>query len=138
MPGGGCNPNYTPSGVRGYNKTCQVYKYAVLLGMGNGKTSQCGFARCDAKPMPSKYQPDANQMPTRCQLDANQMPTRCQPDATQDANKMPHRGYVVHTCMPDGILGYSSPSEFCPLLGSCPQVLLRWGHSAVVLYHHHH
>ena len=38
------------------------------------------------------------------------MPRGMRSNATQDANKMPHRGYVVHTCMPEGILGYSSPS----------------------------
>ena len=40
------------------------------------------------------------------------MPRGMRSNATQDANKMPHRGYVVHTCMPEGILGYSSPSGF--------------------------
>ena len=50
-------------------------------------------------------------MPTRCQPDANQMPRGMRSNATQDANKMPHRGYAVHTCMPEGILGYSSPSD---------------------------
>ena len=89
------------------------------------KTSQRGFARCDAKPMPRKCHPDANQMPRGMRS-----------NATQDANKMPHtcRGYVAHTCMPEGILGYSSPSAVNPPKPGAPMSFcLIWKRMEVFL-----
>ena len=70
-------------------------------------------------------------MPTRCQPDANQMPRGMRSNATQDANKMPHRGYVVHTCMPEGILGYSLPSAWPSLFGPRPLAFSKiWAFSS--------
>ena len=120
---GGTSPRL-PCGMRPWplDSHCRL-----LSGRGDGQISSCDsrhttgapravaglwwwWCRCDAKPMPSKCQPDANQMPTRCQPDVNQMPRGVRSNAMQDANKMPHRGYVAHTCMPEGRLGYSIPS----------------------------
>ena len=82
---------------------------------GNGKTSQCGFVRCDAKPMP---QANTMQIPTRCQPDTNQMPTRCQPDANQMPRKMPIRCRIgdmsyIHAC----------PMEYSGIPSTLPRAL---------------
>ena len=86
MTGGGCNPNYTPSGA--ITKLARFTKTRCCWEWGMGKQA-------------SAVLPDA--MPNQCQANANQMPTRCQPDANQMPRKMPIRCRIgdmsyIHAC----------------------------------------
>jgi len=103
MAGGGCNPNYTPSGA--ITKLARFAKTRCCWEWGMGKQARAVFP--DA--MPNQCQANTNQMPTRCQPDANQMPSGMRSNATQDANEMPIGDMShIHAC-PMEYSGIPSP-----------------------------